>query len=148
MNKLLLVGAGVLLAIFLFPVLHTPRRIATAENEAVANRATAVIEAIRRYRAECEEWPPADHIELVKALRGDNPQETVFLDLPPESPAVTDQGELVDPWGTPLRITIDTKTDKPRVRSAGPNRLFEEANSRGDDYVSAAKSGGIPGLPF
>jgi hypothetical protein len=48
--------------------------------------------------------------------------------------AVAPDGSLLDPWGTPYKIDFSGK--QPLIRSAGPNKQFEDSGrKRSDDYT-------------
>jgi hypothetical protein len=137
-----------MLAVFILPVFLTPATHNNAERKEAAARGMKVFDALTRHHKEYAKWPAGGHAEMIKTLRGDNPKGIVFLDVPHES--VTNSGELTDPWGTPYRLSIDQRSRRVTVHSAGPDRRFQPLHERSDDYVSAqgAAGGGLPGLPF
>ena len=74
--------------------------------------------------------PIGDDSDLVRALTGRNPLG--FVVIPPNHPAISDEGRLLDRWGTPYFVhpisaaTID-------IRSAGPDKKMFTA----DDLVAS-----------
>jgi hypothetical protein len=62
------------------------------------------------------EWK--DPAALTKILLGDNPRQMAFLTI--KASAMNNQGELLDEWGTPLRIRI-TRSQQLWIQSAGPD---------------------------
>lgn len=60
--------------------------------------------------------------DLVLALTGDNPHKLALID--PSSPAINDQGELVDRWGTPFRFHPVDSRQPMEIFSAGPDTKF------------------------
>jgi len=76
--------------------------------------------AIGQYGIEFGEFPARSPEEIASALLGKNPKQLRVL---------TRTNALVDPFGTPYRITIVGRSVE--VRSAGPNRTFGDA----DDVV-------------
>ena len=80
--------------------------------------------AIEDYHRRFGVYPQGDNVAISKQLLGDNPMHRQFF-LPP-SP-LGPQGELMDQWGTPFRITI-TQDEKITIQSAGPNRIFDDSD--------------------
>jgi hypothetical protein len=49
---------------------------------------------------------------------------------------INEKGEFVDPWGTPMKIYFSDSGVL--VRSAGPNRRFDDSNvQNADDYFKS-----------
>ena len=63
--------------------------------------------------------PIRDDSDLVIALSGKNPIKRVFL--PPNHPAISAEGRLLDRWGTPYFIHA-LKSRFLEIRSGGPDR--------------------------
>ncbi len=62
---------------------------------------------------------------MAKALQGKNPKNVIIL--VGRKTELNDKGEFMDPWGTPIRIYFsDTGI---LIRSAGPNRRFDDSTS-------------------
>lgn len=133
MKKLLPFLGCVLLAILVLPAFLEPPARDHAQQEAVVLEGAKLSEALAAYHAEFGEYPPGGVAEIIRGLRGENAKQQVFFESPPESQNAA--GELLDPWGTPYQITFESETVPPTIRSAGPNRLFEDESARGsDDY--------------
>jgi hypothetical protein len=122
---LLALVTGVI-AMLLFPAINGDR-----EGVPQIARDTATIHvALRQYRSEFGTLPAGDSLSISRALTGDNPKGTVFIELRSNSP----RGDLLDPWGTPYRIYYSA--DEVLVRSAGRNKHFEVSSDKGfDDYI-------------
>lgn len=89
----------------------------------------SVTNALEQYKELFGSYPEGDNFKVAKALLGGNPKQIVFLDNYKER--FTDAaGALADTWETPLLIERDGN-DQVRVRSAGPDRIFGNA----DDIV-------------
>ena len=93
-----------------------------------ASPAAAVImesqisEACASYRIEYFRPPPtSENYRLMQILKGDNLRKKVFLTL--NSQDVSPNGEAIDSWGTPFRITFDYDCNV-HVLSAGPDKIF------------------------
>lgn len=87
--------------------------------------------ALQKYKERVGSYPVGGNVEVAKALNGANPRKVIVLVGPKIQ--VNDKGEFVDPWGTPLRIYFsDTGV---LIRSAGPNRRFDDSTvMNSDDY--------------
>jgi hypothetical protein len=74
--------------------------------------------------------PVGDNAEITSQLNGHNSKQVNFIQ-PDEGMRVNDQGELVDPWGTPyfFHQLSGTQTE---IRSAGPDKVMYTA----DDLVT------------
>jgi hypothetical protein len=88
--------------------------------------------ALDTYEAACGGFPAGESSAVFRALRGDNPQKSVFLQC--RAGSVSSDGSMVDPWGTPYKIYFSGK--EPLIRSAGPNKQFDDSRGkRFDDYI-------------
>ena len=136
MKKFLLVCLFLVFAVFMLPgIIQPPGEVSAAHATEVRELAHGLELALLQYHKDFGKFPEGEAGEIVSALRGQNATEKTFLDLPPT--ALNDHGEMLDPWGTPFRITIDEKHKMPRIQSAGPNRHFEDKpGKRSDDYYS------------
>jgi hypothetical protein len=77
------------------------------------------------------EYPRGNNAEIVKCLTGNNSQKVIIVAVRPEN--LNAKGEIVDPWGTPMKIYF--ADNEVLLRSAGPNRRFEDTKTeKGDDY--------------
>lgn len=87
--------------------------------------------ALQKYKEYAGAYPVGNNAEIVKALAGNNPQK-VIVDIGRHK-NLNSKGELVDPWGTPYRIYFSG--DGILVRSAGPNKRFDDSTvQNSDDY--------------
>ncbi len=124
-------------AILMLPALIKPPADALAADKAqVEALANALGAALIEYHGVYDEFPEGEHREVLKKLKGKNKKEVVFFESPPDS--LSDDGEFLDPWGTPFRIEFDHAQKLPRIHSAGPNRVFEGHSAMNhmfsDDY--------------
>jgi hypothetical protein len=97
-------------------------------NEEVDN----LFEAFHQYRQHVGEYPKGNNAEIAKALlEGNNPKRIVILAV--KKAELNAKGEIVDPWGTPLKIYF--ANNEVIIRSAGPNKQFDDSKSGlVDDY--------------
>lgn len=76
---------------------------------------------VRQYAEMFGGNPVGTNPEITRALNGDNPRHIIFLK--PDGNRVNDNGELVDPWGTPYFFHQLSAQDM-EIRSAGPDKLM------------------------
>ena len=136
MKKALLVIAFLAFAVLMLPgIIHPPGESAANSGSDVRQLARALETALLEYRKEMGRFPAGGADEILSALRGKNDKGQSFIEIP--QTAVNEQGEMLDPWGTPFEITFDEQRRIPKIHSAGPNREFQEKPSKhGDDYYS------------
>jgi len=115
MMKWILLGA---IAIFVVRFIFVYLIPSDDKYENTAGLIQAIAMANAAYVADNGSLPKnLDNPELVKVLSGQNP----YINLRPEQ--LDAHGNLVDDWGTPLRIS--KKTEKAvLIVSAGPDRIF------------------------
>jgi Type II secretion system (T2SS), protein G len=90
--------------------------------------------AVQKYKEHVGSYPAGSNAEVVKALSGENSKH-VFIEIGRHK-TLNDKGELVDPWGTPFKIYFSG--DSVLIRSAGPNKKFEDSSvQNSDDYIRA-----------
>jgi hypothetical protein len=112
------------LGILLLPGLIQPPADAVTSNKAqVKALAHALGTALLEYHEEYGQFPEGEQGVIMKELRGGNSRHTVFFECSRD--ALNDHGEIVDPWGTPFRITFDHAQKLPKIHSAGANLIFE-----------------------
>jgi type II secretory pathway pseudopilin PulG len=87
-----------------------------------SDQANQIYTACLAYKTEYGTLPEnSENYRLIKILCGDNPRKIEFLSLIPRD--VNPNGEMIDQWGTPFRITFDSDA-KIHVVSAGPDKIF------------------------
>src|SRR5262245_21054551 len=132
--KKILVGVGVLTVVFgvlwgarAWSTLRVNARTA-AFNEDVEN----LFAGLQKYKERVGSYPMGGNLEVAKALQGSNSKNIIVL--VGRKTATNEKGEFIDPWGTPLRIYFsDTGV---LVRSAGPNRRFDDTTALdADDFI-------------
>ena len=94
--------------------------------------AQAVRAALRNYQTEYGKLPSGTTAEICAALCGANPRKIAFIYRPPANVVATNGG-LLDPWGTAYRIEISGTNVQ--IRSAGPNRRFDDGRFTDDIYA-------------
>lgn len=117
---IVLIGmAAAFLGLLIWPELHRERPTPVVNIDMLN-----LVAALEKSREIFGTYPTGTWQEISQALMGKNQEGHVFID-----PKWTNrQGELVDPWGTPFSLTIETNVI---LKSAGPNRRFGDK----DDVV-------------
>jgi hypothetical protein len=97
-------------------------------NEDVEN----LFSALQKYKEHVGSYPVGGNAEVAKALKGQNAKNVIIL--VGRKNDLNDKGEYVDPWGTAFRIYFSDNGIL--VRSAGPNRRFDDSTTgvECDDY--------------
>ncbi|HWN93661.1 MAG TPA: hypothetical protein VNT99_01400 [Methylomirabilota bacterium] len=92
----------------------------------------SLFEAFHQYKTYVGEYPKGNNVEITKALlEGNNPKKIIILAV--KKAEVNTKGEIIDPWGTPLKIYF--ANNEVLIRSAGPNKQFDDSKSGLiDDY--------------
>ncbi|MCE0483713.1 MAG: hypothetical protein LV479_05690 [Methylacidiphilales bacterium] len=68
-----------------------------------------------------------DNRGLAALLTGENPGRRVYIELGKSVKQLNESGELVDAWGTPLRVQ-SVSSSEVAITSAGPDRIFGTAD--------------------
>lgn len=91
-----------------------------------------LFEAFHQYKTYVGSYPSGNSTEIAKALlEGQNPKKIIIIAV--KKAEVNAKGEIVDPWGTPLKIYF--ANNEVLIRSAGPNKQFDDSKSGLiDDY--------------
>ena len=86
---------------------------------------------LQQFKEHVGSYPTGNNAEILKALQGQNSKNLIVL--VGRKSDLNSKGEIVDPWGTPLRIYFSGTGIL--IRSAGPNRRFDDSTVAGcDDY--------------
>jgi hypothetical protein len=129
---LAIIGVGVLLAgaIYLVKVYTTVN--ANARTAKLSDDVGNLFAGLQQYKDHIGSYPIGGNSQVVKALLGHNPKNIIIL--VGRKTELNEKGEFVDPWGTPLKIYF--ADNNVLVRSAGPNRRFDDSTSIDfDDYI-------------
>lgn len=116
-----------ILAVAFYFVLIWPHR--GHGNRARARDARARIDtlslaaALKAYDTEYNTLPTGTQPTIIRALCGDNLRQIVFLEISEDARGTN--GEFLDPWRTPYRITHYGSNDVV-ITSAGPDGRFDD----------------------
>jgi hypothetical protein len=111
---------------------NSPRNISRSQlntaNSTGPQDAQIILDCLRDYHLALKNRPSAPlgtNQEFTRVLIGKNPLRATFI--PPNSPAVNAQGELIDRWNTPYFFHA-LASDTMQIRSAGPDKVMYSAD--------------------
>jgi type II secretory pathway pseudopilin PulG len=116
---LIVVGvAGVLLVAKAWTVWRTDEKVAKFNSDA-----ENLIVGIQQYREFTGSYPTGNNVSIARALLGRTEKKILILAV--RKSDMNDKGEILDPWGTPLRFYF--ADNEVLIRSAGPNKVWEDS---------------------
>jgi hypothetical protein len=83
-----------------------------------------LILGLQQYREFVGTYPTGNNVTIAKALLGRTEKKVLILAV--RKSDMNDKGEILDPWGTPLRFYFSD--NEVMIRSAGPNKVWEDSN--------------------
>jgi len=83
-----------------------------------------LILGLQQYREFVGSYPTGNNLAIAKALLGRTEKKVLILAV--RKSDMNDKGEILDPWGTPLRFYFSD--NEVMIRSAGPNKVWEDSN--------------------
>jgi hypothetical protein len=87
---------------------------------------------LQKFKETVGAYPLGSNAEVAKALKGNNSKNVIIL--VGRKNELNEKGEIVDPWGTPLRIYFSDLGVL--IRSAGANRRFDDSTvMEADDFI-------------
>lgn len=92
--------------------------------------------ALQEYRKFVGSYPSGSAVDIANALSGQNDSSKKVLVLASSLKKRNPKGEIIDPWGTPIQFYFSQGNIL--LRSAGPNRRFEDSAQRGSDDLFSA----------
>ena len=111
-----------------------PRPQPPHSRSATATLVSNLRNALKAYQIDYGAFPSGDYVQICRALFGDNPNKQKYFDTGQKGRNAA--GEIVDYWGTPLRLDFSQHPHAPKVQSAGKNRAFEPMGKDSDDIYS------------
>ena len=89
-----------------------------------------LIMGLQQYKEFAGHYPIGDNAEIARSLLGQGEKKVLILAV--RKSDLNNKGEIMDAWGTPLQFFFSKIGVL--IRSAGPNKVFEDsANPRCDD---------------
>ncbi len=98
--------------------------------------ADTLILGLQQYREFVGSYPTGNNLAIAKALLGRTEKKVLILAV--RKSDMNDKGEILDPWGTPLRFYF--ADNEVMIRSAGPNKAWEDSNVATEDDLYRAVS--------
>jgi hypothetical protein len=137
-----LLPLGLAIAVSLFAVLIVAGCgyvNAASKPDARFNRhADSLILGLQQFKEFTGAYPIGSNVYIAKALLGQTDKKVLILAVRQND--LNDKGEIVDPWGTPFRFYFSG--DEVLIRSAGPNRVWEDdATPAADDLYRSNLTG-------
>jgi len=83
-----------------------------------------LILGLQQYREFVGSYPTGNNLTIAKALLGRGEKKVLILAV--RKSDMNDKGEILDPWGTPLRFYFSD--NEVMIRCAGPNKVWEDSN--------------------
>ena len=94
-----------------------------------------LILGLQQYREFVGSYPSGNNVTIAKALLGRSEKKVLILAV--RKSDMNDKGEILDPWGTPVRFYFSD--NEVMIRSAGPNKAWEDSNvATADDLYRTA----------
>ena len=94
-----------------------------------------LILGLQQYREFVGSYPTGNNVTIAKALLGRSEKKVLILAV--RKSDMNDKGEILAPWGTPLRFYFSD--NEVMIRSAGPNKVWEDSNVQtADDLYRTA----------
>jgi hypothetical protein len=101
--------------------------------------AESLILGIQQYREFTGSYPTGNNAAIARSLLGRTEKKVLILAV--RKSDMNDKGEILDPWGTPLRFYFSENSVL--IHSAGPNKVWEDSAVPGADdlyrFAPAAK---------
>jgi hypothetical protein len=82
-----------------------------------------LILGIQQYREFTGSYPSGNNSAIARALLGRTEKKVLILAV--RKSDMNDKGEILDPWGSPLRFYFSE--NEVLIRSAGPNKVWEDS---------------------
>lgn len=97
--------------------------------------ADSLILGMQQYKEFVGSYPSGGLVEISKALTGQTEKKVLILVA--RKNELNTKGEIVDPWGTAIQVYFSNNGIL--IRSAGPNKVFEDSKStRSDDLIRSS----------
>jgi len=112
----------------------TPRRVDPKILKFNADSDNLIL-GLQQYREFVGSYPTGNNVTIAKALLGRGEKKVLILAV--RKSDMNDKGEILDPWGTPLRFYF--ADNEVMIHSAGPNKVWEDSNVQtADDLYRTA----------
>jgi hypothetical protein len=89
-----------------------------------------LILGLQQYKEFVGSYPAGNNVDIVRALQGKTEKKVMIISV--QKASLSEKGEMLDPWGTPLRFYFSG--DAVLIRSAGANKAWDDSTmAAGDD---------------
>jgi hypothetical protein len=130
MNKIIPVVVLVVIAGGLIWVFQNRSRVRPNPEIVEFNKdADRLIQGLQQYKEFFKKYPTGTSAEISKALSGQGEGKVIIYAT--DGANKNDKGEIVDRWGTPIQFYFSHNAVL--IRSAGPNRIWEDSRYNGSD---------------
>jgi hypothetical protein len=130
-NLVVLIAGLVVLTVALLVVRsHWRQRVDPQTAEFLAD-AEQLAKALQEYRKFVGAFPSGSGVDIANALSGQSDSNKKVLVLASSLKKRNPQGEITDPWGSAVQFFFSAGTVL--IRSAGPNRAFEDSSHPATD---------------
>jgi hypothetical protein len=92
-------------------------------------QAESLILGLQQYKEFMGQFPTGSNADITRSINGQGDKRVLIL--VGRKGEISPKGEIVDPWGTPIQIFYSH--DGVMIRSAGPNKVFEDSKNTSDD---------------
>jgi hypothetical protein len=136
MKKALVIAVLVLgiAGVLFVAIAWTPRRVDPKILKFNTDADTLIL-GLQQYREFVGTYPTGNNATIAKALLGRTEKKVLILAV--RKSDMNDKGEILDPWGTPLRVYFSD--NEVMIRSAGPNKVWEDSSVQtADDLYRTA----------
>jgi hypothetical protein len=93
--------------------------------------ATDLLLGLQQFKEFTGHYPNGSNLDISKALSGQSDAKVFILAV--RKSDHNQKGEIVDPWGTPIQFYMSGNSVL--IRSAGPNKVWEDSATTGSDDV-------------
>ncbi len=95
------------------------------------DEAAELISGLQEYYKFVGNYPTGSALEIANALSGQSESNKKVLIVSSSTRRKNERGELIDSWGTPIQFFFSHNSVL--IRSAGPNRKFDDSGVPGAD---------------
>ena len=88
-----------------------------------------LIMGLQQYKEFVGSYPTGENLDISRAMSGQTEKKVLILTV--RKSEQNAKGEIVDPWGTPIQFYFSK--NGVLVRSAGPNKIWEDNSVSGAD---------------
>jgi type II secretory pathway pseudopilin PulG len=108
-----------------FAVFKTSQKRFDVRIQKFNDDASNIIQGLQQYKEFVGSYPSGtNNVDIVKALQGKTDKKVLILAV--QKSELSQKGEMMDPWGTPMMFYFSGNAVL--IRSAGPNKAWEDSS--------------------